>query len=202
MDNTCVCCGAVIPEGQMICWACENRQGVIPEQGVSPERTNDMKETMNPLYAVVAAALGVLSSYLVQLVIPLAVLVVAMLVDYGTGMAKAWNAGELCSRIGIRGILKKLGYLVIVLAAMGVDYLMRYGMAQVGIHIQVEFLLAAIATVWLIINELISILENVAALGVPVPGFLLKLIKKLKAVTEKRADTVPVETEGMADENQ
>lgn len=162
-----------------------------------------MKETMNPLYAVVAAALGVLSSYLVQLVIPLAVLVVAMLVDYGTGMAKAWNAGELCSRIGLRGILKKLGYLVIVLAAMGVDYLLRYGMAQVGIHIQVEFLLAAIATVWLIINELISILENVAALGVPVPGFMLKLIKKLKAVTEKRADTVPVETEGMADdENQ
>lgn len=196
MDNTCVCCGAVIPEGQMICWACENGKGK------SPERTNDMKETMNPLYAVVAAALGVLSSYLVQLVIPLAVLVVAMLVDYGTGMAKAWNAGELCSRIGIRGILKKLGYLVIVLAAMGVDYLMRYGMAQVGIHIQVEFLLAAIATVWLIINELISILENVAALGVPVPGFLLKLIKKLKTVTEKRADTVPVETEGMADENQ
>lgn len=169
-------------------------------QGVSPERTNDMKETMNPLCAVVAAALGVLSSYLVQLVIPLAVLVVAMLVDYVTGMAKAWNAGELCSRIGIRGILKKLGYLVIVLAAMGVDYLLRYGMAQVGIHIQVEFLLAAIATVWLIINELISILENVAALGVPVPGFLLKLIKKLKTVTEKRAATVPVETEGMADD--
>lgn len=65
-----------------------------------------MKETLNPLYAVVAAALGVLSSYMVELVIPLAVLVVAMLVDYGTGMAKAWNAGELCSRIGILGILK------------------------------------------------------------------------------------------------
>ena len=26
MDNTCVCCGAVIPEGRMVCWACENRQ--------------------------------------------------------------------------------------------------------------------------------------------------------------------------------
>lgn len=46
--NTCVCCGAVIPEGRMVCWACENRQGV------GPERTNDMKETMNPLYAVLA----------------------------------------------------------------------------------------------------------------------------------------------------
>ena len=46
--DTCVCCGAVIPEGRMVCWACENRQGV------SPERTNDMKETMNHLYAVSA----------------------------------------------------------------------------------------------------------------------------------------------------
>lgn len=23
MDNTCVCCGAVIPEGKMICYLCE-----------------------------------------------------------------------------------------------------------------------------------------------------------------------------------
>ena len=30
--DTCVCCGAVIPEGRMICWACENRQGVSPER--------------------------------------------------------------------------------------------------------------------------------------------------------------------------
>ena len=48
MENRCVCCGAVVPEGRMVCWSCENRQGV------SPERTNDMKETMNHLYAVSA----------------------------------------------------------------------------------------------------------------------------------------------------
>lgn len=24
--DTCVCCGAAIPEGRMVCWACENRQ--------------------------------------------------------------------------------------------------------------------------------------------------------------------------------
>ena len=48
MDNFCVCCGAIIPEERMVCWACENGKGV------SQERTNDMKETMNPLYAVLA----------------------------------------------------------------------------------------------------------------------------------------------------
>lgn len=159
-----------------------------------------MKETLNPLYAVVAAALGVLSSYMVELVIPLAVLVVAMLVDYGAGMAKAWNAGTLCSRTGIRGILKKVGYLVIVAVAMGADYLLRYGLDQVGVHINTEFLIAAIVIVWLIINELISILENVAAIGAPVPEFLLKLIEKLKTVTEKQAETVPVEAESQPEE--
>lgn len=159
-----------------------------------------MKDTINPIIAVLAAALGVASSYLVQLIMPLIVLVVAMLADYGTGMAKAWSAGTLCSRTGIRGILKKVGYLVIVAVAMGTDYLLRYGLEQVGVHINVEFLIAAIVIVWLIINELISILENVAAIGAPVPEFLLKLIKKLKAVTEKQAETVPVETEEMLDD--
>ena len=51
--DTCVCCGTVIPEGRMVCWVCENRHGVIPE------RTNDMKETMNPLYAVFATGAAV-----------------------------------------------------------------------------------------------------------------------------------------------
>lgn len=160
-----------------------------------------MKETMNPIAAVTAAALGVLSAYMVQLFIPLIVLVIAMVVDYGTGMAKAWSAGELCSRTGIKGILKKVGYLVIVLVAMGADYLLRYGMEQVGIHINAEFLIAAIVIAWLIIDELISILENVAAIGAPVPKFLVTLIKKLKNVTESHAETVAADTEGANDEN-
>lgn len=159
-----------------------------------------MKDTINPIIAVLAAALGVASSYLVQLIVPLIVLVIAMLADYGTGMVKAWNAGTLCSRTGIRGILKKVGYLVIVSVAMGADYLLRYGLDQVGVHISAEFLISAIVIVWLIINELISILENVAAIGAPVPEFLLKLIRKLKTVTEKQAETVPVETEDKPEE--
>ena len=32
MDNTWVCCGAVVPEGRMVCWACENVKGVSPER--------------------------------------------------------------------------------------------------------------------------------------------------------------------------
>ena len=140
----------------------------------------------NTMKAVLAAALGALCAYAVELVVPVLVLVAVMLLDYATGMAKAYSAGQLSSRIGIRGILKKLGYLVIVAVAGVVDWLIRYGLDSVGVEIKVEFLIALIVIVWLVINELISILENVAALGGPVPGFLQKLIGRLKSSVEQR----------------
>ena len=95
--------------------------------------------------------------------------------------------GKLCSKTGLRGILKKLGYLVLVGVAGVVDWLVRYGLTQVGVEVSFQFLMAAMVIVWLIINELISILENVAALGGPVPGFLRKLLTRLKATVETKA---------------
>ena len=108
--------------------------------------------------------------------------------DYVSGMAKAWSTGKLCSKTGLRGILKKLGYLALVGVAGVVDWLVRYGLTQVGVEVSFRFLMAAMVIVWLIINELISILENVAALGGPVPGFLQKLLGRLKDTVEKKAE--------------
>lgn len=64
-----------------------------------------MKE--NAIKAAMAAALGALCAYGVQLLVPVLVLVVVMLLDYATGMTKAWNAGELSSLVGLKGILKR-----------------------------------------------------------------------------------------------
>ena len=116
------------------------------------------------------------------------VLLAVMVGDYVSGMAKAWSTGKLCSKTGLRGILKKLGYLALVGVAGVVDWLVRYGLTQVGVEVSFRFLMAAMVIVWLIINELISILENVAALGGPVPGFLQKLLGRLKDTVEKKAE--------------
>ena len=145
-------------------------------------------KTENTMTMVLAAAVGALCSYCAQLVVPLAVLAAVMLADYITGMAKAWSAGALCSRTGVKGILKKVGYLMVVGAAGVADWLIRYGLAQTGVEVQFDFLIAAMVIVWLIINELISILENVAAMGGPVPVFLSKLLARLKTAVEKRAE--------------
>lgn len=137
--------------------------------------------------AAAAAALGVLCAYGIQLLVPLAVLLAAMVLDYATGMAKAYSTGELNSRVGIRGILKKVGYLVIVAVAGMLDWLIRYGASALDWEWAPEFLVASVVIVWLIINELLSILENVAAIGAPVPVFLRKLIERLKTGTETKA---------------
>lgn len=147
-------------------------------------------KTETAVSAVIAAALGALASYCVKLMIPLVILVLVMIMDYITGMTKAWVRGELSSRIGVQGILKKLGYFIIVAVAGVMDWLIGYGLDSVGVDYKLPFLLAAIVMIWLIINELISILENVAAIGGPVPPFIKKLLQHLKKAVEEKTDSI------------
>ena len=46
-----------------------------------------------------------------------------------------------------------------------------------------------LVTIWLIINELISILENLEALHVPMPRFLKNIVKHLKSAVETKGDS-------------
>lgn len=150
-----------------------------------------MKE--NTWKALTAVILGGLSAYMRMMVIPLAMLVGVMIVDYVSGMLKAWVLEELNSRVGLRGVIKKLGCLMLVCAAGVVDWLIYSGLTEVGISIDFGFCFGLIVTIWLIINELISILENLDALGVPMPSFLKTVIKHLKDAVEVKASK---ETEG------
>ena len=145
-----------------------------------------MKE--NVFKAIVAVAVGGLSAYLGIMAIPLVILVGVMIIDYASGMLKAWVTRSLCSRTGVVGIIKKVGYLLVVCVAGVVDWLVTYGMVQVGIEIDVSFCFGLIVTIWFIINEAISILENLAKIGVPLPAFLTKLIHKLKVAVENKSE--------------
>lgn len=152
-----------------------------------------MKE--NIIKGVLTAAMATLIAYLGHLVIPIIVLAVVMLLDYATGITKAWVKGELSSKIGVIGILKKIGYLVVVAVGMIVDWVIKAGMAELHIDFKLEFLFAMIVIIWLILNELISILENVSVIGAPVPKWLTKIISKLKDHTEEKVGIEEVKEE-------
>ena len=132
--------------------------------------------------AIVTAAAAALMAYFKQLVVPVAVLIAVMICDYVTGMTAAW------SRKGIQGVIKKVFYLMIVAVGMGVDYLITMLGGKLGVQLDVNFVVGLLVIVWLIINELISILENSGKIGVPMPDFLMKLLDRLKQTTEKKAE--------------
>ena len=95
-------------------------------------------------------------------------------------MAVAWIQNNLSSKIGAKGIIKKVGYMGLIVVAMGADYLIYSGIIAANIDISYNMWFGLLVAVWLIINEMISILENLSKLGVPIPDFMTKLIKRLK----------------------
>ena len=146
---------------------------------------------MNEETALKLATAGVIASvgaYLHQLRLPLAILLIVMVCDYASGLARAWVKNELSSRIGIVGIVKKVSYLMIVAVSIAADWVIQIATSELGLMFEGVYFCALLVSVWLILNECISILENVAEIGGPVPPFLVKLIAKLKQTTEDGAE--------------
>lgn len=142
-----------------------------------------MKE--NAVKAAISAAVGAACAYLGELAVPVIVLSCVMLIDYCSGLVKAWVTGSISSRTGVIGILKKVGYLAVVATGMAVDWIVKYGITAMGANLEVDFIFALPVIIWLVINECISILENVAECGAPVPDFLMKAIGKIKDKVEE-----------------
>ena len=79
--------------------------------------------TPNLFKAALTVAGTALSVYFGNLIIPIFLLILVMIFDYISGMVKATLNGELSSRIGIKGIIKKACYLLIVGVGCVADYL-------------------------------------------------------------------------------
>ena len=137
-------------------------------------------EKSSIVHITLAGAIGALAAYFNILLVPLIVLTVVMAVDYLTGMFSASREGKLNSRAGVIGLIKKVGYLALVGVGMVVDYLMTSALAQIGVNSGMPNLFGLMVIIWLIINELISILENLGEIGVPMPEFLVRTVKSIK----------------------
>lgn len=139
---------------------------------------------MDTWKAVTMALIAGLTAYLQQLFAPALVMLVVMLLDYATGCAKAWIKGELCSAVGIKGIAKKVGNTALVAVGMITDYVIHLGMFEVGVDMSGKYFFGMLVIVWIVLNEMISITENCAEMGLPVPEFLLEALRVAQKNTE------------------
>ncbi len=124
--------------------------------------------------AAVAAAFGGWDGALTTLVI-------FMAVDYGTGLlvAGVFHAsrktanGGLESRAGWKGLVRKCVTLLMVLVACRLDLLL-------GVNYVRDAVIIAFC-----VNEALSIVENAALMGIPMPAPLQKAIELLRAKSEQ-----------------
>lgn len=153
-------------------------------------------ETLTKIKAIVITIFSLLFNWLGILAVPVFILVGCNIIDYGTGLAAAkYREESVNSYKGIRGIIKKVcQWLLIVVGAM-LDYLIQYAAEYIGLGITIPFIVATVVAVWLITNEMISIVENMVDIGTPIPAFLLPLIKYIKEQTETKVNKTISEKE-------
>ena len=112
------------------------------------------------------------------------------IIDYITGIGAAIYRGErVSSETGFHGIAKKVCMWMLVLVGYIVDYIIISMGNTMNIQFGFDCLIAAAVVFWLLANELISILENVADIGVPMPAFLMKAVELVKEKTEHTMQT-------------
>ena len=111
-------------------------------------------------------------------------------VDFITGTIKARITKKESSSKGLIGILKKVGYWILIL----ITFLASYMLSNLGdlINIDIDFviLFGWFTLGCLIINELRSILENLSEVGINLPDFLIKGLEVIQNIIEKKAEEI------------
>lgn len=129
-----------------------------------------------------AAAAGAIASFFVSMPPLVWILIGVMSIDYITGLicgamgkSQKTESGYLASHEAFKGLLKKGLILLVVLLAALLDEAVSKGAG-----IQFEAVMGA-CCLWFIASEGLSILENVASIGVPVPKILIKLLDIMRS---------------------
>lgn len=141
----------------MACGGCRNAGGII------------MK--WDTIVKSVSGAIGAVVGFLYGEINGLFIAIIALMVlDYITGILCAIVTKTLSSEVGFRGLVKKFVILLVIAVGHLVDaYVIGTGSAVMS---AVMLFFAA--------NEGISILENAAILGLPIPKKLKDVLEQLK----------------------
>lgn len=125
---------------------------------------------LDKVISIIASEVATVFIFLVgEIDVALICLIIAIVLDYISGIIKAFNTKQLSSKIGFKGIIKKIGILVLVMLAVLVD--------------RVSGNTGAIRTLviyYFVANEGLSILENLGEAGIPIPNAIKKALKVLK----------------------
>lgn len=150
---------------------------------------------MKKITEILAAIGGAVASFFCGLPPIMWVLIAVMTIDYITGIlcglmgkSQKTETGYLSSGAAFIGLLKKALIILVVLLAALLDKAVSMG---TGVTFEA---VAGATCLWFIASEGFSILENVASMGVPIPGILkqaLEIMRKKGEVPETKDEQKP-----------
>lgn len=127
----------------------------------------------------VCAACGALASFFTGLPVIMWVLIGAMTLDYVSGLitgcagvSSKTEGGGLSSRAAFEGLLKKAQILLVVLLAVLIDVAISVSAGLVSFNA-----ITGSVCLWFVASEGVSVLENAAELGLPIPGVVMQALE-------------------------
>lgn len=127
---------------------------------------------------VIGAAVGTVLTWLFgEWEVGLQILITCMALDYILGLMTGYKNDELDSRKGFNGLKKKFTVLIVLILAVLLDRLTGQ-----------EWFFRTAVIYFYVAMEGLSILENAAKLGVPIPGKLEKALIQLQDEEMKGED--------------
>ena len=100
-------------------------------------------------------------------------MVIVVIIDYITGVASAFYNKKLSSKQGLKGIIKKFCYFLIVALAVVIDNLL----GQSGI-------IRTLVIYFFVANDGLSVIENMAEMDIKLPKKLIDALEELRHKSE------------------
>lgn len=131
---------------------------------------------MEKYFNVIVAILATFFTYLFgSWDLALQVLIVFMILDYGTGVLYAYLTDQLNSEVGFKGLVKKCMILVVLIIGVMLDRIVGNG----------TWVFRTLVAYFYIANEGISLLENVGNIGIPIPNKIRNALEQLSKDNEE-----------------
>lgn len=151
---------------------------------------------MKRVIEIISGLAGAVISFFVGLPPIIWILVGVESMDYITGLICGFmgvspktETGGLSSNAAFKGLLKK----VLILLVVGLATLVDKAVGQIA---NIEMVAVTGATcLWFVASEGLSVLENAAAMGVPIPKVLMKALEIIRRQGEGEEEKKPPDEE-------
>ena len=146
-------------------------------------------KVMDTYNAIVGSIVAVLSYIFGEHWILFALFLAFNLADWITGWMKSRIAHKENSKAGWKGVLKKLGYWIMIAVAFGASAVFVEIGKTIGVDLGITTLLGWFVLASLLVNEIRSICENFVEAGYNVPQILIRGLEVADKAINKEADT-------------